>query len=395
MKTQRSHKIRLCPNDKQRGYFSRACGCARFTYNWALQEWKRQYESGEKPSPFSLKKKFNSIKRQQFPFVTKVTKCAVEQPFIDLGRAFKNFFRNIKAGKKPGYPRFKKKGIKDSFYIANDRIQFNGKKVKIPKLGWVKMRESLRFEGKILSTTISSIAGMWFISVQVEEEVSIPKPTKIAIGVDVGIKTLATVSDGRVFENPKALKSAENKLRCCQKSVSRKKKGSKNRKKAVLRLQRQHYRISNIRKDSIHKLTTAITKSCGVLGIEDLNVKGMLKNHKLARALSDASLSETHRQLEYKSKWFGVEVFKADRFYPSSKTCSKCGNIKSDLTLSDREYHCGVCGLIIDRDLNASINLESVAVGSTVLACRLGSSGLSAMQINETTDWAGISLKSA
>ena len=256
------------------------------------------------------------------------------------------------------------------------------------------MRESLRFGGKILSATISNIAGMWFLSVQIEEDMVVSKPPSVVLGVDVGIKSLAVVSDGRVFEIPKVLKDAEARFRRCQKAVSRKKKDSNNRKRAVLKLQKQHFRVSNLRKDSIHKLTTAITKSCGALGIEDLNIKGMLKNRRLSRALSNASLSEVHRQLEYKSNWLDVELVKADRFYPSSKRCSSCGEIKPSLSLSDRVYVCDNCGLVIDRDLNASINLESLAVGSTVSACRLGSSGLAHTE-DETTDWAGISLKSA
>ena len=389
MKINRVHKIRLCPNNKQANYFVRACGSARFAYNWGLSEWEKQYKAGGRPGSYGLKKKFNSIKKEKFPWILDVTKCAPERAFVNLGQAFQGFFRNIKAGKKPGYPKFKKKNKKDSFYIANDKVSFKKNKVKIPKLGWVRMAEVLRFEGKILSAIISKSAGMWFISVNMESEISNPIIEGFTLGVDAGIKSLAVVSDGRVFENPKALRVRQNRIKLLQKSISRKKKGSQNRERAILKLQRQYYRVSCIRKDAIHKATTAITKSCSVLGIESLNVRGMLKNHKLAGALSDASLSEFHRQIEYKARWNGVTVIKADRFYPSSKTCSACGSIKSGLKLKDRIFHCP-CGFKMDRDLNAAINLKNLAVGSTVTAYRLGSSGSLAIK-NETTDWVGIS----
>jgi len=394
VKIQRAHKIRLCPNNKQAGALARACGCARFAFNWGLAEWKRQYAAGQKPNSNKLKMQFNAIKRQDFPFVLEVTKCACEQSFADLGNAFRGFFRNLKVGRKPGYPRFKRKGIRDSFYIANDKLRLEGKFVRIPKLGLVRLREPLRFEGKILSAVVSRVADMWFISVQVEQEVVELKACGPVLGVDVGVKALAVVSDGRTFENPKALRRAEIRLRRLQKSVSRKKKGSQNRKKAILKLQRQHFRVVCVRQDALHKATTAITTGCSVLVTEDLHVAGMLKNRRLSKCLSDASLAEFQRQLKYKSGWQGISLVKADRFYPSSKTCSGCGSVKAELSLSTRTYVCESCGLKLGRDLNAAINLRNLAVGSTVSACRLGSSG-SSFEKNETTDWAGILHKSA
>lgn len=393
MKIQRSHKIRLCPNNRQANYFARACGVARFTYNWGLSEWRKQYEAGQKPNWYGLARQFNSTKKQKFPFVTEVTKYASARAFVNLSKAFQNFFRNVKAGRKPGYPRYKRKGIRNSFYLGNDVVKFDDKYVRVPKLGWVKMREALRFEGKVLSATISRIADMWFMAVRVEQEIVKLVPASPVLGVDVGIKNLAVVSDGRVFENPKALKRAEVRLRMFQKSVSRKQKRSQNRKKAALQLQKQHYRVSCIRKDSLHKATTAITNSCSALGVEDLNVKGLQRNRRLSKALSDASLAEFLRQIEYKAQQLGVVVVKADRFYPSSKTCSSCGHVKTKLALSERTYKCECCGLVLDRDLNAAVNLRNLAVGSTVSACCLGSSGSSSK--SETTDWAGISRKSA
>lgn len=374
---QRAHKIRLCPNNKQANRFARACGVSRLAYNWGLEQWQKQYEAGEKPSAYALKKQFNSIKRAEFPFAYEVTKCAPAHAFNDLECAFRNFFRNVKAGRKPGYPRFKKRGKHDSFYLANDRIKINGKRVFISKLGWVKMREPLRFDGKIMSATVSKTADMWFVSIQVQQEIPEPAPPPNAVGIDVGIKELAVTSDGEVFENPKALKAAQARLRRLHKSVSRKKKGSSNRKKAVMKLARQYYRVSCVRKDAIHKATSAITKGYGLIGIEDLNVRGMLKNHKLAKAISDAAFSEFHRQLGYKAAWRGGSVVKADRWFPSSKMCSVCGHVMDKLPLSVRTWTCPECGAVHDRDENASQNLKQMAVGSTVSACRLESAGLS------------------
>lgn len=392
MKIVRAHKIRLRPSNRQAGYFARACGVARFAYNWGLGEWRRQYEAGEKPSSYALKKQFNSVKRQQFGFVTNVTKCAAEQAFTNLSTAFQNFFRNVKVGKPPGYPRFKRRGIHDSFYLSNDKIQLKGRHVRIPKLGWVRMREPLRFQGKIMSATISRTAGHWFCSIQIEIDTPEIKAVGPTVGVDVGIKELAVVSDGRIFTNERALQTAERRLSLLHKAVSRKPRGSRNRYKAVQRLQRHHYRIACIRSDAIHKATAAITKGCSRIVLEDLNIKGMMRNRRLAKALSDAAMGEFHRQIIYKAEQRGAEIIVADRFYPSSKTCSGCGAVKDILTLGERVYSCEACGLEVDRDLNAAINLKQLAEGSSATACCLGSSGV---EKHETTDWAGISRGSA
>jgi len=387
MSVQCTHKIRLQPNNQQANHLRQACGVARFAYNWGLGEWQRQYEAGEKPSPYALKKQFNSIKREQFDFVTK---CAAEQAFTDLGKAFGNFFRNVKAGRPPGYPRFKRRGIRDSFYVDNIQLKLKNKRVRIPKLGWVKMAEPLRLQGKITSAVISCTAGRWFCSIQVEIDIPDVKAVGPTVGVDVGIKRLAVTSDGRVFQNPRALRTAEKRTRLLQKAVSRKPKGSRNRAKAIQRLQRHHYHIACIRADAIHKATTAITKGVGRIVLEDLNIAGMMRNRRLAKALQDASLSELHRQITYKAEQLGIEIIWADRFYPSSKTCSGCGSVKAVLTLGERQYRCEACGLKIDRDLNAALNLKQLAAGSAVTACCLGSSGVSMVR-HETTDWAGIS----
>lgn len=345
---QRAHKIKLEPNNLQATYFKKACGVKRFTYNWGLAEWKRQYSVGLKPSAFQLKKEFNALKRDQFPFVTEVTKCAAECAFANLDRAFKNFFK-----KRAKYPKFKKKGIKDSFYIDNTKFSVEGKTVRIPKLGHVKIAEPLRFKGKIQSATVSCTAGKWFISISVEIEDEIRENQSIsAVGIDLGITKLATLSDGTTFENPKTTKKFAKRLRRLNKSLARKKKGSENWKKAKSKLSLAHYKLSCERADFIHKLTSVVTKTYSDVCLEDLNVAGMLKNRKLAKAVSDASFREIRRQLEYKAERLHV----IDRFFPSTKLCMSCGTLH-EMPLSQRVFKCD-CGVgPLDRDLHAAQNI--------------------------------------
>jgi len=391
MKIHKSHKIRLYPNDVQKTYFKKACGVSRFAYNWALSRSIETYEKeGKSLSGYDLSKRFNAIKHVEYPWVTEITKWASQKALYNLHAAYKNFFKNIKQGKKLGYPKFKKKNFsKESFYLGLNCVKLKDNRIKIPKLGWVKMAQRLRFtQCKIMSATISCTAGMWFVSITVEQHVPNVKPASSfpIVGVDVGIKSLAVTSDGKVYNNPKALLRNERKLKRLQRLVSRKQKGSSSRKKAVSKLSKHHYKISCIRKDSIHKATTAITKSSSVIVIEDLSLRSMLKNRKLSRLLSDASLSEFHRQIVYKSYWNGVEVIKADRYFPSSKTCSVCGNIKNDLILSDRIYICNHCGAVIDRDINAAINLKQLAVRYTesINACGERGSGFNCSNATKT-----------
>jgi len=352
-----SRKIRLDPNKEQSVYFAKACGIARFAWNWGLAEWQKQYEAGLRPSGLSLKKEFNAVKGTDFRWTYEVTKYACQQPFIFLQKAFVNFFSGTAE-----YPRFKKKGIHDSFYIGNDHFDIDGKKIRFPKLGWVKMRECLRFPGKVISAAVSRIAGMWFVSISVKLGTSPAACESQAVaGVDLGIAKLAAVSDGSVTENPKAYRKLEKKLAKLQRSLSRKVKGSKNREKAKRKAARLHYRISCIRQDTLHKLTTELAGNYQTVVIEDLNVKGMMRNQKLSKAVADTGCHEFRRQLEYKMRITGGRLIVADRWFPSTKKCSGCGNINTEITLSDRIYTCTVCGLTIDRDLNAALNLKALA----------------------------------
>lgn len=370
-----AHKIELSPTAAQRVYFAKACGVARFSYNWALAEWERQYKAGEKPTKYGLVKLQNSIKGKEFPWMSEVTKCAPQYAIHNLEKAFKNFFRDCKKPKTQRrfhYPKFKHKGKHDSFRAAEKEanVILKNFKIRFPKIGWIKMCENLRFKGKILFVTISRTADKWFATFQIETEIkSIVRENQSSIGVDLGIKNLATLSDGTVFENPKALRSKLGKLRRLSKSLSRKTNGSSNRQKAKMKLAKLHYQISCVRSYALHQVTTYLTKNYPLIGAETLNVRGMLKNRKLARAISDVGFGEFSRQLQYKSEWYGSKIVWADLFFPSSKMCSNCWCINDNLTLNDREWMCEACHTHHDRDTNAAINLKTLAEKSSVTAC--------------------------
>ena len=377
----RVHKIKLNSNKAQEQYFAQACGVARHAYNWALAEWKRQYEAGEKPSEIALRKQYNAIKPIDFPWSLDVTKCAPQQAIKNLGTAFQNFFRNVKQGKKPGYPKFKKKGQHDSFRADNgpqkkgeNAVKVNGKKIQLPRIGWIRMREEVRFSGCIQATTVSKMADGWYISVLVETEDRLQaKNDKGAVGVDLGVKTLAVLSDGVEINGPKSQKKLLKRLRRLNKSLSRKKKGSANFKKAKTKLSKLHKRIADIREDALHKLSHKLATEYSVIGIEDLNIKGMVKNRCLARAVSDQGFGKLRTMIEYKAAMTCSTVVVVDRWFPSSKTCHACGTIH-ELKLSDRTINCA-CGNVLNRDLNAAINLRNYAVSSMVSACGVSSSG--------------------
>ncbi|WP_229429904.1 transposase [Massilia sp. ZL223] len=367
-----AHRIRLDPNNVQATYLSRAAGVARFAYNWALDEWGKQYAACKadpslpKPSEGALRRQLNAIKREQFPWMLEVTKNAPQMAIMQLGRAFDNFFN-----KRARYPNFRRKGRDDRFTLSNDQFRVEDKRIRIPKLGWIRMCETLRFTGRIVSAAISRVADHWYASITVDtHELSLPPAeNQGAVGIDLGVSALATLWTGEKFEGPKALRTLLPRLRRLSRSLSRKVKGSRNRAKAKLELARLHARIGNIRRDSLHQLSTSITRRFHTIGIEDLNVKGMLANGHLARAISDMGFYELRRQLEYKAAWRGGQVVLADRWYPSSKLCSSCGYRLEALSLAIRHWTCPGCGTAHERDVNAAINLKHIAVSSTVTAC--------------------------
>lgn len=377
------HRIRLYPNNKQASTLARAAGTARFAWNWGLARWNELYASGERPSWRSLNADMNASKATEFPWMNSaVGKWPACKAIYDLGAAFTEFFRRIRSGeRRKGHPRFKKKGrCKEGFYIAGADLRFDSKRVRLPKLGWIRMAEPIRFPGRVVSTRFSHRAGKWFISAQVEiDESSWSYPhrckTQAAVGVDLGVTRLAIPSRGEPTDAPRALRRYEKRLKRLNRELSRRKKGSARRSKTKLKLGRVHERIANIRNDVTHKLTADLVRSFRRIGIEDLNVSGMVRNRHLAKSVSDAGMREIRRQLEYKAPLAGSLVVVADRWFPSSKTCSACGYIMDKLPLSVREWTCPACGAIHDRDWNASKNLELVAVGYTVQARGAGSSG--------------------
>ncbi|MGF6652842.1 putative transposase [Paraburkholderia youngii] len=374
-----AHRIALDPNNTQATYFARAAGTARFAYNWALAEWKRQYEAYKadrtrsKPSQMALRRQLNATKRQQFPWMLEVTKCAPQLAIIQLGEAFKRFFFGQNR-----YPTPRRKGVDDRFSLSNDQFSIEGSRIRIPNLGWVRMREPLRFVGKIISATVSRKADRWFVSITVEvlEASHLSRAeNQGAVGVDLGVSSMATLSTGEKILGPKAHTALLDRLRRISRSLSRKQKGSANRRKARMKLAKLHARISNIRSVALHKLTSDLTRRFDRIGIEDLNVRGMMANVRLARSIADMSFYEFRRQLEYKADMRGGRVIVADRWFPSSKTCADCDHKVDVLPLKVREWTCPACGVVHDRDVNAATNLKIMAVSSTVSACGEEGSG--------------------
>jgi len=371
----RSHVIRLNTTPEQDIYFRKACGVARHAFNWALARWKEARAAGKRVKMKDLKAEYNKIKGEQFPWCYEVTKCAPEQAFSDLGQAFANYWRMTREGTQPklkhprkdgeeaGFPHFKsKKRDRLSFYLANDKFSVDGHLLHVPKLGAINMTEELRFQGKMMSATISYRAGWWFVSIAVEVEHETPDHSGGAVGVDLGVKALATLSDGETFENQKHYRKSLRRIKGLSKGLSRKVEGSRNWWRTTKKLAKAHYRVACQRQDTLHRMTTHVAKTYALVGLEDLNTKGMLANHCLAQAVSDASFFEVKRQMLYKAEQYGGSVQLVDRWYASSKTCSGCGWIDDDLTLADRAFICHECGLVIDRDLNAAINIRKEAL---------------------------------
>ncbi len=375
MLTNKAYRYELDPNNIQRSSLAQHAGVARFAYNWGLDQRIARYKNNQGNDRFTNAMKqhklLNSLKKDQFPWMYETSKCAPQEALRDLHRAFKNFYRGLKNGKKIGFPRFKRRGVRDSFRLTGI-IRFHERTIQLPRIGTIRIKEKRKcyYNGRILSATVRRRANRWFVSVTVEDDILDPQPVRGApVGVDLGVKTLATLSDGTTFANPRALGRRLRKLRQLSKNLSRKKKGSKNREKAKLRLAKMYLRIFNVRQDTLHKLTTYLAKSHSKVVIEDLNVSWMLKNRRLARAIADVAFHEFRRQLEYKCGWYGSELVVAARTFPSSKMCSRCGHRKKELSLSEREYHCEQCGLEIDRDFNAALNLIAVSLPETLNAC--------------------------
>ena len=327
-------------------------------------------------SGYSLVKEFNSIKGVEYPWTAELSKWATQKAIQNLGDAFKRFFKKVAK-----YPTRKKKTLtKPSFYLGQNCFKVTGKHLKVPKLDQpIKMSQPIRFDGDVKSVVISRDAcGDWYASFQVSLPENYIDPRRCEstdmVGVDLGLHTLATLSTGEKIENPKTLKTHERKLKRLQRVVSRRRKGSSNRARARLRLAHAHRKVSRIRVDYTHKVTSRLVRTFRVIGIEDLNVRGMVRNRRLAKSLLDAAFREFRRQVEYKSQLSGSNVAVAARFFPSSKLCSSCGVRISVLPLHIREWDCPACGAHHDRDVNAAVNLEHVAWShwETINACGEG-----------------------
>lgn len=369
MKILRAYKTQIDVNNKQKTLLCQHIGCARWAFNWGLNIKKKAFEKKEKiPTAIDLHRELNKLKKTDIPWMYNSSKAAPQEALRDCDKAFQNFFREIKKkNKKVGFPKFKsKKNDKQSFRL-NGTIKVLDGYIQLPRLGKIKLFEKdyLPKDSKILSATVSKRADKWFVSIQVEEEHKEKSQGTGTIGVDLGIKTLATCSNKTTYENPKALKNNLKKLKRKQRQLSRKKKGSKNKEKAKNKLSKLYYRISNIRKDCLHKVTSKIINDNQVIILETLKISNMMKNHKLAQAVSDVGMYEFKRQVDYKSIWNNRLVIYADQYFPSSKQCSCCGHRKEKLRLDERTYSCSNCGMKMDRDLNAAKNLEQLYTASS------------------------------
>jgi putative transposase len=373
------------PTPRQQRHLASHTGAARFAYNWGLQlvherlDQRRVDPLVQVPwTLLDLRWEWNRAKQQVAPWWAENSKDAYASGLDGLARALKNWSESRsgrRKGRPVGFPRHKKKGrARDAcrFTAEPIRIEADRHHVTLPKLGKLKTHESTRKlarrlelgTARILAATISRQADRWFVSFTVEVQRStLTTGSRIAaVGVDVGIRHLAVLSTGVVIANPRALEHQLRRLRRLNRELERCKPESKRRKQRRRQLARVHARAANIRKDVLHKLTTALASEHEIVVVEQLNVAGMLRNRRLARALADAAIAELRRMLEYKTRWYGAELVVADRFYPSSKMCSACGWVKAKLTLGERTFVCETCGLILDRDLNAARNLARLTL---------------------------------
>ena len=356
----KAFKYRIYPNKSQEELLSKTFGCIRVVWNANVESFN-SYDKDSNPNPKIITKSDLVIDK---PWLNEVSAAAIQQKIRDFEETTRQFFSKTRK-RKTNRPVFKKKSGNQSYRLPNQKFSLVNDKIRLEKIGWIKISidRSIPSDSKMLSCTISrNCCGKYFVSILVDTVIHHKGKTGKTVGIDLGLKHFATLSDGIVIDNIKFFREKQSEVSKIQKHLSRKSKGSNRYRKNKLRIARLHNEIANKRNNFLHCVTTSLVNNYDVICIEDLNVSGMLSNHKLAKAISDTSFHQFRSILEYKCKWYGKEFVVIDRFYPSSKTCSKCGWKKDDLTLSDRVFKCENCGVEIDRDLNASINIERIGV---------------------------------
>jgi len=362
----KGYKYRIYPNEKQKVQITKTFGCCRFIYNHFLAMRIELYKTKQKSmSKTECNNYCNQKLKKEYPWLKEVDKFALTNSIYNLDNAYQNFFREIKKGNaNQGFPKFKSKknnhkSYRTNFTNNNIEVDFSNNQIKLPKLKWVKCKLHKEFTGKILSATISQVpSGKYFVSLNIEcKHEELPKNNN-TIGLDLGISDLLITSEGEVFENNKLTYKYEKKLTKLQRQLAKKQKGSKNFNKQRVKIAKLYEKITNIRKDNLHKISSQIVKENQFIFSEDLNIKGMVKNHNLAKSIHDVSWYELTRQLQYKSEWNGRIYHKVDRYYASSQLCNVCDYKNEEVkNLSIREWTCPKCGTYQDRDINASINI--------------------------------------
>ena len=356
MRIKKAYKYRIKPNRQQQEALAIQFGHTRFVYNYALGRKKEYYQAnGKGLSFYDVKKEITQLKREsETEWLKQADSQVLQSKVKDLDIAYKNFFEG-----RAKYPRFKSKRSRQSIRYPQ-RFKVEGNKIYLPKVGWVKAIIHRPIEGEMKNCTVSKTkSGQYFVSIQCEVEIDEPVYEGQHIGVDLGLRDFLTINTGEKIDNPRHLRQTEEKLAKAQRQLSRKVKGSANWEKQRIKVAKIHERVANQRRDFHHKLSYRLVMKNRIITLENLNVKGMVRNRKLAKSIADAGWSGFVSMIEYKGAWYGCHAEKINRFFPSSKTCSECGAINHDLTISDSKWVCTECGVVHDRDINAAINIQA------------------------------------